>query len=123
MAPPVDPFARDRLPPAEAMPELVFDLPELHFPARLNCATELLDRWVATGHGHGHRLHHRRARAAGGGQGLGPGRPVREFIGTGALVQQPHQLATQLQDIVGRGTAPHVTRRLAEPRPRPTGRR
>ena len=52
MAPPVDTFARDRLPPPEAMPELVFDLPELQFPTRLNCAAELLDRWVATGQGH-----------------------------------------------------------------------
>jgi 2-aminobenzoate-CoA ligase len=47
----VDTFARDRLPPPERMPRLVFDRPELHFPEQLNCATELLDRWVAGGHG------------------------------------------------------------------------
>ena len=52
MAPPVDTFARDRLPPPEALPEFVFDLPELQFPPRLNCAAQLLDRWVAAGQGH-----------------------------------------------------------------------
>ena len=29
-----------------------FDLPELQYPARLNCATELLDKPVTRGHGH-----------------------------------------------------------------------
>ena len=43
----VDTFARDNLPPAELQPEYLFDLPELQFPANLNCATELLDRRVA----------------------------------------------------------------------------
>ncbi|MFJ5262043.1 AMP-binding protein [Streptomyces sp. NPDC088387] len=38
----VDTFARDHLPPREQWPELRFDLPELHYPERLNCATELL---------------------------------------------------------------------------------
>jgi 2-aminobenzoate-CoA ligase len=47
----VDTFARDHLPPREAQPEFVFDLPELQFPARLNCARELLDRHVAEGRG------------------------------------------------------------------------
>jgi len=47
----VDTFARDHLPPPELQPEFVFDLPELQFPASLNCAAELLDRWVAQGHG------------------------------------------------------------------------
>ncbi|HEY1394144.1 MAG TPA: AMP-binding protein, partial [Methylibium sp.] len=46
-----DSFARDRLPPPELMPELIFTLPELQFPERLNCATELLGRWVAAGEG------------------------------------------------------------------------
>ncbi|MEV4339913.1 AMP-binding protein [Streptomyces sp. NPDC049590] len=39
----VDTFARDRLPPPHEWPELRFDLPELRYPARLNCAVELLD--------------------------------------------------------------------------------
>ncbi|MFD5573549.1 AMP-binding protein [Streptomyces cadmiisoli] len=38
----VDTFARDHLPPREQWPELRFDLPELHYPERLNCAAELL---------------------------------------------------------------------------------
>ena len=29
----------------------MFDLPELQYPDRLNCVTELLDRWIASGHG------------------------------------------------------------------------
>ncbi|MER7110888.1 AMP-binding protein [Streptomyces sp. NPDC000229] len=41
-----DTFARDHLPPREQWPELVFDLPELRYPDRLNCGTELLDRTV-----------------------------------------------------------------------------
>uniref|UniRef100_A0AAU3GSV2 AMP-binding protein n=1 Tax=Streptomyces sp. NBC_01401 TaxID=2903854 RepID=A0AAU3GSV2_9ACTN len=39
-----DTFARDHLPPADDWPELVFDLPELAYPDRLNCGYELLDR-------------------------------------------------------------------------------
>ena len=38
----VDTFARDNLPPRAAWPELRFDLPELRYPERLNCATVLL---------------------------------------------------------------------------------
>ncbi|BBC93033.1 AMP-binding protein [Streptomyces griseofuscus] len=38
----VDTFARDHLPPPHEWPELRFDLPELRYPARLNCAVELL---------------------------------------------------------------------------------
>ena len=37
-----DSFVRDRLPPAERLPEFRFDLPELQYPERLNCAAELL---------------------------------------------------------------------------------
>jgi len=37
-----DPFVRDRLPPAELLPEFRFDLPELQYPERLNSAAELL---------------------------------------------------------------------------------
>src|SRR5690606_26810414 len=47
-----DTFARDHLPPRDLWPDLlippgsVFD-----YPARLNCAVELLDRLVEAGHG------------------------------------------------------------------------
>jgi 2-aminobenzoate-CoA ligase len=47
----VDTFARDRLPPPEALPEILLDQPFLRFPARMNCAAELLDRHVAEGRG------------------------------------------------------------------------
>jgi 2-aminobenzoate-CoA ligase len=43
----IDTFARDHLPPRSDWPELVFTLPELQFPERLNCATELLDQMAA----------------------------------------------------------------------------
>ncbi|QNP69641.1 AMP-binding protein [Streptomyces roseirectus] len=38
----VDTFARDHLPPPGDWPELRFDLPELAYPPRLNCAAALL---------------------------------------------------------------------------------
>ena len=47
----IDTFARDRLPPVELQPQFVFDLPQLQFPAQLNCATELLDRHIEQGRG------------------------------------------------------------------------
>lgn len=46
-----DRFAATHLPPPELQPEYLFDLPELQFPERLNCAAELLDRHVAEGRG------------------------------------------------------------------------
>ncbi|MDR0261343.1 MAG: benzoate-CoA ligase family protein [Comamonas sp.] len=47
----IDRFAATHLPPPELQPEYHFDLPELQFPERLNCAAELLDRHVAEGRG------------------------------------------------------------------------
>jgi 2-aminobenzoate-CoA ligase len=47
----VDTFARDNLPPRELWPDLLFELPELQYPERLNCATWLLDRAIARGWG------------------------------------------------------------------------
>jgi len=40
----VDTFVRDKLPPVSQWPEFLFELPELSYPPRLNCAVELLDR-------------------------------------------------------------------------------
>jgi len=37
-----DSFVRDRLPPPELLPAFRFDLPQLHYPERLNAAAELL---------------------------------------------------------------------------------
>lgn len=46
-----DTFVRDRLPPPEAQPDFLFDLPELRYPERLNAAVELVDAHVAAGEG------------------------------------------------------------------------
>jgi 2-aminobenzoate-CoA ligase len=43
----VDTFTRDHLPPPDQWPVLTFDLPELAYPDRLNCAEELLDGTIA----------------------------------------------------------------------------
>ena len=47
----VDTFAADHLPAPDDQPVFLFDLPELQFPAHVNCAVELLDRRVAMGDG------------------------------------------------------------------------
>ncbi len=47
----IDTFARDNLPPRAQWPDFRFDLPELQYPERMNCAVELLDRRIAAGHG------------------------------------------------------------------------
>ena len=48
----VDTFVRDNLPPSQEWPEFRFELPELKYPRRMNCATELLDKPVTRGYGH-----------------------------------------------------------------------
>ena len=40
----MDNFIRDRLPRADQQPDFLFDLPELHYPERLNAAVELIDK-------------------------------------------------------------------------------
>ncbi|MDR3419970.1 MAG: AMP-binding protein [Xanthobacteraceae bacterium] len=47
----IDTFARDHLPPPEELPEFLFNLPELRYPDRLNCATAFVDDWIAAGGG------------------------------------------------------------------------
>src|SRR6516162_4563259 len=47
----LDTFARDNLPPREEWPDFLFSLPQLNYPDRINCAVELLDRWVERDHG------------------------------------------------------------------------
>ena len=47
----IDTFAADNLPPVALQPEYLFELPELQFPERLNCAAELLDKHVQQGRG------------------------------------------------------------------------
>lgn len=47
----VDTFARDHLPPADQMPDFLFNLPELNYPDRLNCIAAFVDDWAASGNG------------------------------------------------------------------------
>ena len=47
----VDTFAAENLPPRDRWPDLIFTLPELQYPERLNCASRLLDRHIAEGNG------------------------------------------------------------------------
>ncbi|MGN8109291.1 AMP-binding protein [Paraburkholderia sp. 22098] len=47
----VDTFARDNLPPQDQWPGFLLDNPDVAYPARFNCATELLDRTIEAGHG------------------------------------------------------------------------
>ncbi|HEY6542588.1 MAG TPA: benzoate-CoA ligase family protein [Ktedonobacteraceae bacterium] len=47
----VDTFARGNLPPRDQWPDLIFTIPEVQYPARVNCVAELLDRHVQQGLG------------------------------------------------------------------------
>ncbi|WP_372622727.1 AMP-binding protein [Falsiroseomonas sp.] len=47
----LDSFCRDNLPPREQWPVFLLDRPEFRYPARLNCAVELLDRNIDSGRG------------------------------------------------------------------------
>ncbi len=47
----VDTFAAQNLPPPDQWPVLRFDLPELRYAEKLNCATLLLDAAIEEGHG------------------------------------------------------------------------
>ncbi|MBT9292779.1 benzoate-CoA ligase family protein [Hyphomicrobiaceae bacterium 22] len=53
-----DTFARDNLPDPALWPRLLFDLPELAYPDRLNAAVEFVDRHVAEGRGERPAIHH-----------------------------------------------------------------
>ena len=46
-----DNFAREHLPPPDQWPDFHFDLPELTYPARLNCVAQLLDAAIDKGWG------------------------------------------------------------------------
>lgn len=47
----LDAFILDNLPPENQQPEFIFELPELRYGAKLNCAAELLDGAVERGFG------------------------------------------------------------------------
>ncbi|MGH3390217.1 MAG: 2-aminobenzoate-CoA ligase, partial [Actinomadura sp.] len=42
----LDTFCRDHLPPRDQWPDFRFELPDVVYPERLNCAAELLDTTV-----------------------------------------------------------------------------
>lgn len=55
----VDQFVRQRLPPAELWPQMDWSgVPELAYPDRLNCVSELLDTWLTAGKGDRIAFHH-----------------------------------------------------------------
>ena len=47
----VDTFAHDNLPPRDQWPDLIFTLPELQYPERMNCIVELLEKNIQQGYG------------------------------------------------------------------------
>ena len=53
----LDTFASDHLPPRALWPELVFDPDAPAYPERINCAAELLDKMVASGHADAPAIH------------------------------------------------------------------
>ena len=84
----LDTFAADHLPPREHWPEFRFDLPELRYPERINCAEALLDNQVERGNGQ------RRAVGA-----LVDGKPV--FATYAQLLAQANRIANVLVDELG----------------------
>src|SRR5690606_10139495 len=60
----LDTYARDHLPPADEWPEFLLDGPDVAYPARFNCAVELVDAVVARGDGARVALRWRRDGAA-----------------------------------------------------------
>jgi 2-aminobenzoate-CoA ligase len=55
----VDQFVQQRLPPRDLWPRMDWSgVPELAYPDGLNCASELLDAWIAAGHGERTAFHH-----------------------------------------------------------------
>lgn len=53
----VDTFARDSLPPRDQWPEMIFEIPEVQYPERINCGAELLDKHVQKGWGNRPVIH------------------------------------------------------------------
>ena len=87
-----DTFARDHLPPKKEWPEFQADLPELHYPAILNCGAELVDRHVAQGRGD---------RIAIRGMAPGPAGPVEIAWTYAQLSEHCHRIAQVLTQDMG----------------------
>ena len=81
----VDTFAEDRLPAPDRMPELLFTLPDLQYPERMNAVTRLLDRHIEAGNG-GRRCI------------LAPGKPAWTYAD---LASQSNRIARVLVDDLG----------------------
>src|SRR5580704_12387929 len=90
----LDTFCRDRLPAPDQWPEFRFDLPELHYPERLNCAVELLDVTAARDGADRPCLH------SAGGTGAG-GTGPSETWSYGEVVRRTNQLAQVLTEDFG----------------------
>jgi 2-aminobenzoate-CoA ligase len=90
----LDTFCRDRLPAPDQWPEFRFDLPELHYPERLNCAVELLDATAARVGADRPCLH-----SAGGNGAAGTG-PSGTWT-YGEVVRRTNQLAQVLTEDFG----------------------
>ncbi len=90
----VDTFCRDRLPPPGQWPGFRFDLPELDYPERLNCAAELLDATAARDGADRPCLH------SAGQDGAGAGSPAETWT-YGETVRRTNQLAQVLTEDFG----------------------
>jgi 2-aminobenzoate-CoA ligase len=90
----VDTFCRDRLPPPDQWPGFRFDLPELDYPERLNCAAELLDATAARDGADRPCLH------SASQDGAGEGSPARTWT-YGETVRRTNQLAQVLTEDFG----------------------
>jgi len=105
----LDTFCRDRLPPQDQWPEFRFDLPELNYPERLNCAVELLDATAARVGASRPCLHSASGTGAAGTGTIGMGAAGTGTIGTGPsetwtygeVVRRTNQLAQVLTEDFG----------------------
>ena len=103
----LDTFCRDRLPPPDQWPEFRFDLPELNYPERLNCAVELLDATAARDGADRPCLHSAAgagaagAGAAGGGAAGAGAAGAGETWTYGEVVRRTNQLAQVLTEDFG----------------------
>src|SRR5208283_1295624 len=95
----LDTFCRDRLPPQDQWPEFRFDLPELNYPERLNCAVELLDATAARVGASRPCLHSTIGMGAAGTGTIGTG--PSETWTYGEVVRRTNQLAQVLTEDFG----------------------
>ena len=101
----VDTFCRDRLPPQDQWPVFRFDLPELNYPERLNCAVELLDVTAARVGAGRPCLHSAAGTGAAGTGAAGTGAAGTGAAGPtwtyGEVVRRTNQLAQVLTEDFG----------------------